>query len=412
MEADLTRRTPNTVGTSSYPPPQHHRLGWEEVPASNTRPFDAKDLPGLVHFNRARQELELATTIDEVKAIRDKAEAMRVYAQQVTCSLEMQNMLAEIKLRAERKLGEMLRDSGISQRKEHNLLRGRIVRLRENSPSLEELGISKSQSSRCQLISSIGEEQFEERVSRIKESGKELTSKELVTFAKTLQRVEARAEKRNKSMERAEKVHPDERIRILHGDFREVLGEAVVPSSTVDLLLTDPPYAENYLPLWGELGAFAARVLKPGKLLASYAGNYHLLEAMNLLALHLNYVWTLAVVYPGSPDTVFARRIKTYWKPVVLFSNGEYRPEEKLEWLHDRIQGHGRSKAHDDWEQGLGESEYLIKALTYEGGLVVDPFLGSGTTGVASKRLKRRFVGCDSNEASVQMALSRLRDES
>jgi len=47
----------------------------------------------------------LATSVDEVKQIRDKAEAMRVYARQAQYTLEMQNMCAEIKLRAERRLG-------------------------------------------------------------------------------------------------------------------------------------------------------------------------------------------------------------------------------------------------------------------------------------------------------------------
>ena len=62
----------------------------------------------LVHFDRARQELELASSIDEVKQIRDRAEALRHYARQQGLSLEMQNRCAEIKLRAERRAGEIL----------------------------------------------------------------------------------------------------------------------------------------------------------------------------------------------------------------------------------------------------------------------------------------------------------------
>lgn len=59
----------------------------------------------LMHFNKARQELELAKEIDEVKDIRDKAEALRVYIKQAGHSLDMQNQCAEIKIRAERKAG-------------------------------------------------------------------------------------------------------------------------------------------------------------------------------------------------------------------------------------------------------------------------------------------------------------------
>ena len=48
--------------------------------ASGSIPSAPKDLPGLVHFNRARRELELAASMDEVKQIRDKAEAMRLHS--------------------------------------------------------------------------------------------------------------------------------------------------------------------------------------------------------------------------------------------------------------------------------------------------------------------------------------------
>jgi hypothetical protein len=131
---------------------------------------------------------------------------------------------------------------------------------------------------------------------------------------------------------------------------------------------------------------------------------------MRLLSRHLEYVWTAAVIFESSPDTIFPRRIKTYWKPILLFSSGEYRPREKLRWFKDRIEGDGRTKSNHDWEQGLGESTSLIEAFTFEGDIVVDPFVGSGTTAVACKRLNRRFVGCDVDLVAVKTAIGRLRD--
>ena len=77
----------------------------------------------------------------------------------------------------------------------------------------------------------------------------------------------------------------------------------------------------------------------------------------------------------------------------------------------DVIDGDGLTKTHHEWEQGLREAEYLIENLTYENDLVVDPFLGSGTTAVAAKRLNRRFAGCDEDEASVNTTLARLAQE-
>jgi site-specific DNA-methyltransferase (adenine-specific) len=50
----------------------------------------------------------------------------------------------------------------------------------------------------------------------------------------------------------------------------------------------------------------------------------------------------------------------------------------------------------------------LILASCPEGGLVFDPFLGSGTTSVVAKKLKRRFCGVEMNEEYCCWAQSRL----
>ena len=52
--------------------------------------------------------------------------------------------------------------------------------------------------------------------------------------------------------------------------------------------------------------------------------------------------------------------------------------------------------------------ERLIAAATDEGDIVYDPFLGGGTTAVAAKRLKRRFVGCDLDPQYLKVAVKRL----
>ena len=53
----------------------------------------------------------------------------------------------------------------------------------------------------------------------------------------------------------------------------------------------------------------------------------------------------------------------------------------------------------------------LIDLYTYEGDLVLDPFLGSGSTAVAAARRRRRFAGYDTDGAYVEMARSRVADE-
>jgi modification methylase len=55
--------------------------------------------------------------------------------------------------------------------------------------------------------------------------------------------------------------------------------------------------------------------------------------------------------------------------------------------------------------------ERLIRLYTYEGDLVLDPFMGSGSTLVAAARLARRFAGYDLDPTYVDIARLRVRDE-
>ena len=52
----------------------------------------------------------------------------------------------------------------------------------------------------------------------------------------------------------------------------------------------------------------------------------------------------------------------------------------------------------------------ILKIVTDEGDLVVDPFCGSGTTCVSAKSLKRQFIGIDISKDAVELANSRLEE--
>jgi site-specific DNA-methyltransferase (adenine-specific) len=53
----------------------------------------------------------------------------------------------------------------------------------------------------------------------------------------------------------------------------------------------------------------------------------------------------------------------------------------------------------------------LIELYTYEGDLVLDPFIGSGTTAVAAVRAGRRYVGIETDPAYIEVALARIAAE-
>ena len=67
----------------------------------------------------------------------------------------------------------------------------------------------------------------------------------------------------------------------------------------------------------------------------------------------------------------------------------------------------GRSKLHPT-EKPLKLFEYLVESSSKEGDTILDPFMGSGTTGVACKNLNRDFIGIELDEKYFEIAKKRI----
>src|SRR5262245_13219915 len=121
----------------------------------------------LTKYNAAKRALSEAVRIDEVKDIRDKAVAMRVYAHQAK-DMTLIGYATDIRLRAERRAGEMLAEMAE---------RGERAKPGDNQHGgsngarlpLSDLGVSKSQSSRWQKLAENTDDEFEEMVTRAKQ---------------------------------------------------------------------------------------------------------------------------------------------------------------------------------------------------------------------------------------------------
>jgi DNA modification methylase len=76
-----------------------------------------------------------------------------------------------------------------------------------------------------------------------------------------------------------------------------------------------------------------------------------------------------------------------------------------------RIQGNNKERRHYHDNQ-LPETylERVVLCSSNEGDLVLDPFLGSGTTGVVAHALKRRFVGTEFSAQNAKNAYERMKD--
>jgi ParB family chromosome partitioning protein len=113
--------------------------------------------------------------------IRDKAEALRVYVKAAAAGLEAANAAAEIKLRAERKAGEML--AAMEKDKGGRPIETSNSALPVSVPSLDDLGIDKMQSSRWQREAKVPEEEFEAYIESCCYEGKEVTQAGLLKIA-------------------------------------------------------------------------------------------------------------------------------------------------------------------------------------------------------------------------------------
>jgi site-specific DNA-methyltransferase (adenine-specific) len=186
------------------------------------------------------------------------------------------------------------------------------------------------------------------------------------------------------------------------GDFREVLAD--VADGSIDVVLTDPPYPGEFLPLWSDLGAFAARVLRPDGLLVAMSGQLHLPEVYRRLSEHLPYRWTIAYVATGHATVVHARRIHSMWKPVVVYGGTSRR-------LYDLARSGFAEKRDHPWGQSESGFTSLLQLVADPGQFVCDPFLGAGTTAVVALRHGCPFIGAEIDETHYRTALGRVERE-
>ena len=279
----------------------------------------------LVYLDNARHEIESASDILSLKNTHDKLSAMNVYFKAAKASFDITQRCSELKIRCERRAGELLGNMDLNEGGRPSKT-GDIVSPVSlvSPPKLADLDISKKQSSRWQQISKIPPIIFEERLEEIKKREQELTSTEFLSLAGFLNREQQREKRRESANEEAKKVEFDDRIQIRHGDFQEVLKD--IPDNSVDLILTDPIYAKENFSDWSTLSLFASRVLKKGKLVVCYSFTNILSESIKRLSEHLEYVWTLSVIFPTSRKPYHKYHINGWWKPILLFSNGPYQP--------------------------------------------------------------------------------------
>lgn len=176
----------------------------------------------LTRYEAARTALAEAQRIDEVKDIRDKMVALAAYARQAK-DTELISYATEIRLRAERRLGQMLKEQketvGLNQGtagKGRPRIGGSREELpKDNRPTLASAGIDKKLSARAQKTAAIPEKAFEDRMLDLKAAV--VSAAERTAEERQIEKQERRAE-REAELGAVQRAMPEKRYGVIYAD--------------------------------------------------------------------------------------------------------------------------------------------------------------------------------------------------
>jgi DNA methylase len=329
----------------------------------------------LVRLEQAERMLSEIATAEQARDLMAEAAALRAAARQKDLGLSAVNHATAIMIRAELRLGR-----AITEARESGALRprGRPANSAESAELTVPLGMTSVRATEA------------ERLARVHDDAAVMTAAAEATAAGRQMSRDRLLRKAGKWPTAKPKSVAGPELGVRAGDFAVVLAD--IPDGTVDLILTDPPYAVAHTELWSRLGEFAARVLRPGGSLVAYSGQSTLPEALDGLRPHLRYWWTFALWQRFGHQPLLGKSVYCGWKPLVWCVK-DHRGTQEM--INDVVEGSRPRKSEHEWAQGVAEAARLIGDLTEPGGLVVDPMAGSGTVAIACQHTGRPFIGAE-----------------
>lgn len=222
-----------------------------------------------------------------------------------------------------------------------------------------------------------------------------------------------------------------------------VTGLASLAEASVDLVVTDPPYAVSNEGMWhigrpgkgkrrfdffdGDADHAAMvstviraaratlRVMKPKASAYWYCGHREFGPLIRLFERHgfktRFGTWEKIAPSPPPPGSGWPSAVELW---VYAFPEGRMwthtgtNPPPSNAFHCDGHRNGNPDKVDHPTQKPLAVIEPLVRASSRSGDLVLDPFAGSGTTGIACKRLGRRFIGWEREERYWRIAVKRI----
>lgn len=212
---------------------------------------------------------------------------------------------------------------------------------------------------------------------------------------------------------------------ILLGDCLERLKE--LPDDSVDSVVTDPPYGIDFQSAWRtDKSKWKPKIANDKKPFI-----WFLLEAFRVTkaggGLLVFCRWDVQEIFRQCIELAsFEVKSQVIWDREVHGMGdlkGSFGPQHDVIWFATkgkfvfpgsrpksviRSARVGADKLVHPNEKPVELMEQLISAITPPGGTVLDPFMGSGSTGVAAMRLGFKFIGCEMSPEYVEIAERRI----
>jgi len=190
-----------------------------------------------------------------------------------------------------------------------------------------------------------------------------------------------------------------------------------LPDNSIDLILTDPPYGlnkigiknDNNLDLFYSVLPQGYRVLKNDAFFITFFSTKFLSDIFKNNP--FQYFWNFVLFCPNG--RVMSPIGFTKYMSCLVFKKGNPRMAKKGKDIFMDTPGKMVEPDEGFIDHPTPKPKTFIKELllmfSKESDVVLDPFIGSGSTAVACKQLKRNYIGFEINPEYCELAINRLK---